>query len=284
MHRKGVFLAGLLAAAFVLYPLMALTHVGGALPLRTGAPLAGGGFELTCGSTACHDDADVNAGPGTLTLDAPASYAAGADIDVTIRLEQAGKALFGFEITVKDANNEHVGTLELIDPTMTRFASSTNPHYVTHTSQGNRQNAWTVRWVAPERDVGAVTIYAAGNAADGGGTSKNDHVYTASKTLSFGTTTAAEDAPTSAAFTLERAYPNPFITQTTIGYTLRQAALVTLVLYDALGRRVRHHELGTQAAGPHQVRLDADGLPAGVYLYELRTPGARQARPLMLLK
>ncbi len=59
---------------------------------------------------------------------------------------------------------------------------------------------------------------------------------------------------------------------------------MTLSVYDALGRRVRLLELGRQAAGSHQVRLDADGLAAGLYLYELRTPDARESRPMMVLK
>ncbi len=285
MHRQGVLVAGLLTAALVLYPLAALSNLGGALPSRTGAPLPGGGFELTCGNgTTCHNDFAVDSGPGRLTIDGPDHYGPGAVLDLTLRVEQNDKVLFGFEMTVKDADSEHVGTLELIDPTTTKFATATNTNYVTHSRQGNLQNAWTVRWIAPDQDVGPVTVYAAGNAADGGGTRTGDHVYTASKTLTFATGTAVEETPARRAFTLERAYPNPFSGQTTVGYTLRRAAPVTLALYDALGRRVRLLDLGTQAAGPHQVRLDAEGLPAGLYLYELRTPDAREARPLMRLK
>ena len=43
-------------------------------------------------------------------------------------------------------------------------------------------------------------------------------------------------------------------------------------------------ELGMQTAGSHEVHLEAEGLSAGLYLYELRTPQARETRPMMVMK
>ncbi len=201
-------------------------------------------------------------------------------------VEEDDREVFGFQVAVKAVNDsidfyDHVGTLELVDPTKTQIIVD---NYVTHTQDGLAQNEWTIRWVPPANEVRPVTIYAAGNAGNGDGEKEGDHTYTTNWTLASGTKTAVEEEPTPKAFTLARAYPNPFRTSTTIGYELRQAAPVTLSVYDALGRRVRLLELGRQAAGSHQVRLDADGLAAGLYLYELCTPDARESRPMMVLK
>jgi hypothetical protein len=129
-----------------------------------------------------------------------------------------------------------------------------------------------------------VTIYAAGNAANGDAEDTGDHIYTTSWTMTPDTPTAADEAPAPSAFTLERAYPNPFRASTTVRYALRHPAPVVLSVYDALGRRVRRLDLGEQVAGAHEVRLGAEGLSAGLYLYELRTPTARETRPMMILR
>ena len=43
---------------------------------------------------------------------------------------------------------------------------------------------FTVDWTPPATDLGDVIFYAAGNAADGGGTSANDRIYTTSRRIS----------------------------------------------------------------------------------------------------
>ena len=288
MRGKGLLLTVLLVAGLVLYPLAARSQLGGARGSSTGAPITSTFNETTCSAAGtCHNDAEANSGPGrVLIIEAPAEYMPGDTLEFKVRVEEEGREVFGFQVAVKAFDDSsdfhgHIGTLELVDPTRTRLVTD---NYVTHTQDGIAQNEWTVRWVAPANEVRPVTIYAAGNAANGNGKSDGDHTYTTSWEMTPEIPTAVEEELTPKAFTLARAYPNPFRTSTTIGYELRQAAPVTLSVYDALGRRVRLLELGRQAAGPHQVRLDADGLAAGLYLYELRTPRARESRPMMVLK
>ncbi|MFQ5571981.1 MAG: choice-of-anchor V domain-containing protein [Rhodothermales bacterium] len=285
MRGMGVVITGLFVVGLVLFPVKADSRSGGAQGSSTGALLPGGFREATCGSASnCHNDAAVNSGLGTLVIDAPAAYAPGAALEFTVRVEEAGRSTFGFQVAVKDSTHHHVGELQLVDPAATRYAVTVNTFYVTHTKEGTAQNEWTVRWVAPAEDAGPVTLYAAGNAANGDDKKTGDHIYTTDVTLSSGTATAVDEEPFHPAFTLERAYPNPFSTRTTIRYALQRPAAVTLAVYDALGRRVRVLDLGRQAVGTHRVHLDAGGLPAGLYLYELRTPEVRETRPLMLIK
>ena len=285
MRGKGLLLTVLLVAGLVFYPLTAISRKGGAPGSRTGAPITSTLNEATCGSTSnCHVNSD--GGSGQVMIEAPAAYMPGEAVEFNVRVEEAGRAIFGFQVAVKVYDeatdfHSHVGTLELVDPTKTRLVTD---NYVTHTEDGLAQDAWTVRWVPPANETRPVTIYAAGNAGNGDGEKEGDLTYTASWTLASGTKTAVEEEPTPKAFTLARAYPNPFHTATTISYELRHAAPVTLSVYDALGRRIRLLSLGMQAAGAHQIRLDAEGLAAGLYLYELRTPDARESRPMMVMK
>ncbi len=70
-------------------------------------------------------------------------------------------------------------------------------------------------------------------------------------------------------FELDQNYPNPFNPTTTIGYVLPASGLVTLKVYDDLGREVRSLADGFQTAGRHFATFEASGLPSGVYFYRI---------------
>ena len=78
---------------------------------------------------------------------------------------------------------------------------------------------------------------------------------------------------------LSRVYPTPARGSATVGYVLARPARVQLVLYDALGRRVRGLVMEVdQAAGEHRVHWDGTddwGRPAspGVYVARLTADG-----------
>jgi len=85
-------------------------------------------------------------------------------------------------------------------------------------------------------------------------------------------------------FDLHQNYPNPFNPQTTISYSLLRASIVTLKLYDVLGREITtliHHE--NKAAGNHQVSYDARNLPGGVYFCRLHTENFTEIKTIKML-
>lgn len=84
-------------------------------------------------------------------------------------------------------------------------------------------------------------------------------------------------------------YPNPFNPSTAIRYQLPVRGMVQLVIYDALGQRMRTLADGEQAAGFHRTMWhgrDDDGraVAAGVYFYRMRAGGFEQVRKLLLVK
>lgn len=86
------------------------------------------------------------------------------------------------------------------------------------------------------------------------------------------------------ALTLEQNYPNPFNPSTTIGFSLPDPGAARMVLYDLLGREIILLLDTDLAAGRHEVRLDASGLPNGVYFYRLSHGGASQTRRMVLMR
>ena len=99
------------------------------------------------------------------------------------------------------------------------------------------------------------------------------------------TATAAapsEAVPTAFAFGPSR--PNPFRGATTVSFEVSRAQAVHLVLYDALGRAVATVYDGVVGPGEHRVRVDASGLPAGLYYLRPTTAGAVRPLALVLLR
>ncbi len=76
-------------------------------------------------------------------------------------------------------------------------------------------------------------------------------------------------------FALLGNYPNPFNPTTTIRFAMPEEALVTLKVYDLLGRMVTEKALGRQAAGVQQVSFDAARIGSGVYFYRLEMVSAK---------
>jgi hypothetical protein len=85
-------------------------------------------------------------------------------------------------------------------------------------------------------------------------------------------------------FALFQNYPNPFNPTTIIRYDVKQPGLVSLKVFDILGRKVTTLIHGTIQAGSHTISWDASGLPSGIYLCRMEAPGFTQTRKMMLLK
>jgi hypothetical protein len=100
----------------------------------------------------------------------------------------------------------------------------------------------------------------------------------------YANTTGVNDGATPGAFTLSQNYPNPFTTATALQYTLPARADVSLVLFDVMGRALRTLDAGMRDAGSHPITVDATGMPAGLYYYELRVNGATQGRVMQVVK
>lgn len=87
-----------------------------------------------------------------------------------------------------------------------------------------------------------------------------------------------------AAYQLSQNYPNPFNPTTKISFALPQAGLVTLKVYDMLGREIANLINEQKSAGTYIVDFDASTLSSGVYFYRLDVNGFTEVKRMMLLK
>ncbi len=65
--------------------------------------------------------------------------------------------------------------------------------------------------------------------------------------------------------------PNPAATSSTVHFSLKKNADVTITLNDMTGRTIRTVNYPNQSVGNHDAPLDLSALPAGDYMYVLRT-------------
>jgi hypothetical protein len=97
-------------------------------------------------------------------------------------------------------------------------------------------------------------------------------------------TSVKETKPLPKQFFLSQNYPNPFNPTTVISYQLPVISLVTLKIYDILGREVKMLVAEKQNAGYHSVTFDAKNLPSGIYFYSIAAGQFTQIKKMMLIK
>ena len=87
-----------------------------------------------------------------------------------------------------------------------------------------------------------------------------------------------------AAYGLRQNYPNPFNPATKIEFRIANFGLVTLKIFDALGREVATLVNEPKAPGVYRLTWDAGTLPSGVYFYRLTAGSFTDTKKLVLLR
>lgn len=95
----------------------------------------------------------------------------------------------------------------------------------------------------------------------------------------------SEQIPTS--FALDQNYPNPFNPSTNFGFRISDQGLVTLKIFDLLGREVATLVNEVKQAGSYTVNWDASSsgrFSSGFYYYRLQSGNSVETKKLILLK
>lgn len=101
--------------------------------------------------------------------------------------------------------------------------------------------------------------------------------------LTLSTKTRDTDLPTD--YQLLQNYPNPFNPSTKIGFSLKSASDVKLVIYNLLGEMIQELINNKIAAGNHEYTFNSNGLPSGTYVYRLEANNEIiGVKKMMLLK
>jgi hypothetical protein len=90
------------------------------------------------------------------------------------------------------------------------------------------------------------------------------------------------DAPTE--YALEQNYPNPFNPSTNISFSIAEASVVKIAVFNLLGQQVNLLLDEFREAGLHTVSFNASQLPSGAYFYTIETPQFKQTKKMLLAK
>lgn len=93
-----------------------------------------------------------------------------------------------------------------------------------------------------------------------------------------------EGATIPTTFDLMQNYPNPFNPSTTIRYAIPEPVKVKLVVYNAVGQKVKELVNTEQEAGYYTVDFNASNLASGIYLIRLETAKFTKTIKALLIK
>jgi len=85
-------------------------------------------------------------------------------------------------------------------------------------------------------------------------------------------------------YSLSQNYPNPFNPATIIKWQTAQQGVVTLKIYDILGREVITLVNEFRPAGRYETEFRADQLSSGIYIYRLKSGRFVQTKKMLLLR
>lgn len=180
MPRRNIKLLAVFITLFTWATIVFANSAGPPLG-NTGAPGEG-----TCNN--CHSSFGLNSGGGSIVIAGlPQQYEPGRRYNLTVTVSQSNRNRWGFQMTAITDDGAGTGTFIITDAAQTQMLTSSiggrQRAYVQHTSAGTQRGRtgsamFRVDWTAPSSDVGNITFYASGNAANGDGTLIGDNAYT----------------------------------------------------------------------------------------------------------
>jgi hypothetical protein len=117
-------------------------------------------------------------------------------------------------------------------------------------------------------------------------TLSHDNLHTRNYTFMDRVTSIADagSPPLPKSVVLKQNYPNPFNAQTTISYSLPKASLVTIDIYDLLGRKLETLINSNQNAGSYSIIWDATERSSGIYFCRIKAGEISINRKMVLVK
>ena len=222
--------------------------------------ISGGGFTATASQGVTFKPLSASAAYGFWTISVPDTLKSTGPLDFTVtpRDKYSNVSSIDTNIIVNVSSNQTSG-----------FNIGSNPKVITGptTFNGTLSGA-----------SGNLVIYVFN--------SSNTQIYGQSAPVVVNPVTgiAQTDNALPKAYSLMQNYPNPFNPTTLIKYDLPKAGLVTLKVYDMLGKEVATLVNGTQAAGHYSVQFNASTLSSGVYIYRIQSNNFTAVKKLVLLK
>jgi hypothetical protein len=246
---------------------------GSAFQLRSDngkAGYTGSSGETTCSS--CHAGSSTGSVYLTSTM-ANWRYVPGQTYTINVIVKQTGKPLFGFDFEALTSANANAGTMTVTNSAKTHILTKTVSS-VSRNNMVHQLNAglhadsavFTFNWTAPATNIGNVTFYYAGVAANNNGSDgSGDNTYTGSKVVSVASLTGVNEIKNELSALKVSTLDAEHKLLITFNATETSNAIVSL--YDLSGREIAHINKGTVRAGDVSMEMDLPGsINNGIYI------------------
>ncbi|CAN5423564.1 hypothetical protein BH09BAC5_BH09BAC5_18240 [soil metagenome] len=242
---------------------------------KTGSP-----GESTC-NISCHTGSVINDGTGSITISSANNptwqYMPGDTYNIDVTVSRASNSLFGVDVECLTAVSpqQNAGTLIITNTTQTviktNTVSSVSRRNVVHKlngGTGSGSHTFSFKWVSPTTNVGNVTFYATGNAANNNNSQSGDHIYKLTQVVTpaagAGINNNSENSNGLSVF------PNPAHDNLSVSYNAEAGEEVSIRLISIDGKIVSVLHQATSDGIPVNLNLP---LPAdisqGIYLVQM---------------
>lgn len=237
----------------------------------------------TCGTNGgCHGGGATNL--SMITTDIPATgWVPNTTYSVTVTVSQAGINKFGFEWAAEDASGTDQG-FALGSSDVQNITSGNGAGHVTHVSSstsGTGTASWSFLWTAPAAGVGDITMYAAGNAANGQNNTTGDVIYQDAVTFSEDGGGGGVSIEENLSLLRFEAFPNPVQDQLNVNLDIASTSMAEMYLFDLQGRLIETLHYGNVSAGEQQMSFDLSNLEQGLYTLNLVLDGKMYSQRVM---
>ncbi|MFA5012031.1 MAG: choice-of-anchor J domain-containing protein [Ignavibacteria bacterium] len=151
---------------------------------------------------------------------------------------------------------------------------NTTVHY-----SSNNGAVWSTAYTAPDGLFYHLTKARTGNTI---WAVRNNGKISRYGTPISGITVVSNEIPSS--YSVSQNYPNPFNPTTKINFALPKSGLVTMKVYDILGKEVATLVNEVKNAGSYTVDFNASSLTSGMYFYKVSVNGFSEVKKMMLIK
>jgi len=148
---------------------------------------------------------------------------------------------------------------------------------------------WVTEYIATNNSFlipEACKVDATNNVYVAGGSEMADYssVATLVKYAQVTVSVDEEESGVPESYSLSQNFPNPFNPSTAIKFQVPANGLVSVKVYDVLGREVATLVNDELSPGSYSVEWNAVGFASGVYFYRLEAAGFVETKKLLLIK
>jgi hypothetical protein len=233
--------------------------------------------------TNCHNSYALNSPGGSVKITCPTltnwSYVPNQTYAISVTVAKTGVKIFGIGFEALTSAGANAGTLTAGTGTVLKsFTVGANSRTnVTHTTSSGTgttdSHTFTFNWKAPATDIGKITFYCAGNAANGG-TETGDYIYTTSQVITSPSTVGiAEQVAFSKQISI---YPNPATDQLQILNSENQSEVMNVSIIDLKGALISNKE-NVRSNEP----IELSNVNPGMYSLRIETAGKVTVKPFI---